>query len=492
MAALSNQSPSGGPDAAGSSRKKIAVVGAGVGGLTCALRLRQANHEVVVFERQARVGGLITTSNVDGYVREHAASSFLGGPADGALALCHELGVAVEKASARAKRRWIFIDGKLQALPRNPLELARSSLLTTRGKYELLRESLVPPRDVERDGDTSVYEFAVRRFGPEAARALIAPFVTGVYAADARDVSLQAGFKKFAEFDKAGGVLRGVLTGAAGSALQRVGHLLGVIGDDAIGAGLQPSARAGVATAGGVWAPIGGLGALVDGLQRALPGVIRLNTAVRSVRRTDDGSVVTLDDGHIETFDAVVLAVAAAEATTLLTDQASDLQSRLQDFTRTPVALAYLGFPETAVPSSSRTGFGFLVAMGERLRVLGVVFESVVWDGRAPAGQLLFRCIYGGGRDPAAFDFDDATLLAQARSDVAAALAITAVPTHQSVVRWRQGIPRVTMGHADRAAATLAVARRHRIMLAGADYRGVSVNDLCADAAVVVKEVTQW
>lgn len=477
----------GGPSSAGSSRKKIAVIGAGVGGLTCALRLQQANHDVVVFERQARVGGLITTSNVDGYVREHAASSFLGGPSDGALALCQELGVAVEKASASAKRRWIFIDGKLQALPRNPLELVRSGLLTARGKYELMRESLVPPRDVERDGDISVYEFAVRRFGPEAARALIAPFVTGVYAADARDVSLQAGFKKFAEFDKAGGVLRGVLTGAAGGALQRVGRMLGVISDD-----LDGSAHTGAATPGGVWAPIGGLGALIDGLQRALPGVIRLNTTVRSIRRNDERSQVVLDDGQIEEFDAVVLAVAAAEAATLLTDQASDLQSRLQEFTRTPVALAYLGFPESAVSSSSRDGFGFLVAMGERLRVLGVVFESVVWHGRAPAGQLLFRCIYGGGRDPAAFDFDDAALLAQARSDLAVALQITAAPTHQSVVRWRQGIPRVTMGHADRAAAALAVARRHRIMLAGADYRGVSVNDLCADAAVVVKEITQW
>lgn len=477
----------GGPSSAGSSRKKIAVIGAGVGGLTCALRLQQANHDVVVFERQARVGGLITTSNVDGYVREHAASSFLGGPSDGALALCQELGVAVEKASASAKRRWIFIDGKLKALPRNPLELVRSGLLTARGKYELMRESLVPPRDVERDGDISVYEFAVRRFGPEAARALIAPFVTGVYAADARDVSLQAGFKKFAEFDKAGGVLRGVLTGAAGGALQRVGRMLGVISDD-----LDGSAHTGAATPGGVWAPIGGLGALIEGLQQALPGVIRLNTTVRSIRRNDERSQVVLDDGQIEEFDAVVLAVAAAEAATLLTDQASDLQSRLQEFTRTPVALAYLGFPESAVSSSSRDGFGFLVAMGERLRVLGVVFESVVWHGRAPAGQLLFRCIYGGGRDPAAFDFDDAALLAQARSDLAVALQITAAPTHQSVVRWRQGIPRVTMGHADRAAAALAVARRHRIMLAGADYRGVSVNDLCADAAVVVKEITQW
>lgn len=464
--------------------KRIAVIGAGIGGLTAALRLQQAGHEVVVYEGQARVGGLINTSNVDGFVREHAASSFLGGPGDGALALCNELGVAVDKASSRAKRRWIFIDGKLQALPRNPIELVRSGLLTNRGKYELLRESMVPPRDVERDGDTSVYEFAVRRFGPEAARALIAPFVTGVYAADARDVSLQAGFKKFAEFDKGGGILRSVLTGAGKSAVQRLGRLLGLLQDDG-----RPSAGS---TPHGMWAPRGGLGALIAGLERNLPGVIQTQATVRTVQRDNNATVVTLDDGTRATFDGAVLAVSAGAATALLTDEATDLKSRLACFERTPVALAYVGFAESALTAESRDGFGFLVAMGERLRVLGVVFESVVWEGRAPAGHVLFRCIYGGGRDPSAFDFDDATLLAQARSDLATALDLRAEPTHQSVVRWRQGIPRVTMGHADDVAAAQAVARRHRIVLAGADYRGVSVNDLCADAAVVTHEVAQW
>ena len=115
-------------------------------------------------------------------------------------------------------------------------------------------------------------------------------------------------------------------------------------------------------------------------------------------------------------------------------------------------------------------------------------------ESRVPRAARADTFGVGRGRDGRSDLWTNAAhvVAAQARSDVAAALAITAVPTHQSVVRWRQGIPRVTMGHADRAAATLAVARRHRIMLAGADYRGVSVNDLCADAAVVVKEVTQW
>jgi len=179
---------------------KIAVIGGGLGGLAAARALVAAGHDPHVLEAASRTGGVLHTSTSEGYVREQAASSFLGSPPRGARALCEQLGVPVEQASPRAKRRWIFIDGKLRALPRNPFEMVRTDLLTWRGKLDLLREPLRPPRDA---GDESVYAFAARRFGAETARAVVAPFVTGIYAADAHDVSLEAAFPKLAELDAA-------------------------------------------------------------------------------------------------------------------------------------------------------------------------------------------------------------------------------------------------------------------------------------------------
>src|SRR5580698_7406151 len=266
---------------------KVAVVGGGIAGLATARALVGAGHDAHVLEATERVGGVIGTSVVDGYRREHAASSFLGGPPHGALALCNELGIAVERASKRARARWIFIDGKLRALPSGPLAFARSDLLTWRGKLALLRE---PFASAGPGGDESVHAFAARRLGPEAARAIIAPFVTGVFAADAHEVSLEAGFPRLAELDAAGGLVRGGIKQLVGGLFKRGGDRL-------------PK------TPRGMYAPVGGLGALIDALAASLGSRVHTGVRIRAVEPDADG--VAIAGQH---WDRAVLAVPAADA----------------------------------------------------------------------------------------------------------------------------------------------------------------------------------
>ncbi len=442
---------------------KIAVIGGGVGGLVAARSLVRAGIDAHVFEAAPRAGGVVGTSAIDGYVREHAASSFLGGPGDGAYALCRELGVTVAKASPRARARWIYLDGKLRALPRSPLGLVTSDLLTWRGKLDLLRE---PFRPAGTGDDESVHAFAARRFGAEAARALVSPLVTWVHAGDAHELSLPSGFSRLAALDVRGGVVRGML---AQTARGLGGRLRGV-----------PAAR----TPRGRWAPRGGLGALVDALAGELGARLALGAKVTRIEPAGGGVRI---DGR--SWDGAVLAIPAEDAGALVA--APDFANRLAAFHRAPVALVYLGFPAAAVPRAS-DGFDLVVAQGEDVRVLGVMFESTVWPERAPAGHVLLRCLFGGGRDPAAARLPDAALIAQAVRDVGVVLGTGAAPTHTSVVRWPRGVAQYTLGHRDRVRDAVALARRQRIVLAGADYRGPGLNELCADGASVVAEVRAW
>jgi len=451
---------------------KIAVVGGGLGGLVAARALLRAGVDAHVLEASARTGGVIGTSRVDGYLREHAASSFLGGPGNGAYALCTELGVAVDKASPRARSRWIFLNGKRHALPRSPVGLLTSDLLTWRGKLDVLRE---PFRAAGDGSDESMHAFAARRFGPEAARAIFAPFVTGVYAADAHAISLPAGFPRLAELDARGGIVRGMLAQAARGLAGRL-------------RGAKPAT-----TPRGLWAPRGGLESLLAALRHELGGRIHTETGIARIEPADGG--VRLEDasGHrpldVARWDGVVLAIPAQDAAGLVATP--DFANRLSAFHRAPAAQVYLGFPAAAVPLAS-DGFGCLVAQGEDVRVLGVVFESTVWPDRAPDGHVLLRCIFGGGRDPEAAALDDAALIAQAVRDVGVVLGATAAPVHTSVVRWKRGVAQYAVGHRDRVRDATAIARGQRIALAGADYRGPALNDLCADSAAILAEVQAW
>jgi oxygen-dependent protoporphyrinogen oxidase len=234
-----------------------------------------------------------------------------------------------------------------------------------------------------------------------------------------------------------------------------------------------------------MFAPRGGLGTLIDRLASELGDRVHTDRRIGEVSATD-GSVRV--DG--EAWDAAVLAIPAEEAIALVPSLPM-LATRLSMFHRAPAAQVYLGFAAEQIALAG-DGFGFLVAQGEDLRVLGVVFESTVWPDRAPAGQVLVRCIFGGSRDPDAARLDDATLIAQATRDVGIALGARGAPTHASVVRWSRGIAQYPVGHRDHVRAAVAAARSHRIVLAGADYRGPGVNDLCADGEAIVEELRAW
>ncbi|HEY1817581.1 MAG TPA: protoporphyrinogen oxidase [Kofleriaceae bacterium] len=437
---------------------RIAIVGGGIAGLVSACTQLRSGNDVHVFEASGQLGGVLGTSLVDGYLREHAASSFLGGPPDGALALCTQLGVPVEKASPKAKARWIYIDGKLRALPTNPIAFLRSDLLTWRGKLALLREPFVPAGG---GTDESVHAFAARRLGPEAARALVAPFVTGVFAADAHDVSLEAGFPRLAALDAAGGLVRGGLRQMLGGIRRR------------------GKPEAGDKTPRGMYAPVGGMAAIIDALARELGPRVHTGATIRAIEPVADGVSIAG-----ERWDRAVLALPAAAAIPLVAATVPELATKLAGLSRAPIALVYLGVDEASLPPDALAAFGLLVAKGEPLRVLGIVFESTVWAGRAPAGRVLLRCVYGGSRDPSATSLGDAELIDQACRDVARALELPAAlePDHASVVRCDHAIAQYAVGHADRVREATAVARTARLGLVGADYRGAGLNDICRDA----------
>ena len=320
---------------------RIAVVGGGIGGLTAARALVAAGH------RRARARGGAARRRR----RRDEPRRWLRARARGELVPRRAAATARSRCAAssasrstrrrrRAKRRWIYIDGKLRALPRSPIELARSDLLTWRGKLALLREPLRAAR--ARGDDESVHAFAARRFGAEAARAIVAPFVTGVFAADAHDVSLEAGFPRLAALDAARRHRARHARSRRAGVVARRGQA-------------QPT------TPRGMCAPRGGLGALVDALARELGARVRARTRASRAIAPADRAASLVDGERVRRRGA---RDPGARTRARSSCAMPELATRLAAFRRAPVALVYLGYPARAVPRAA-DGFGFLVAQGE-------------------------------------------------------------------------------------------------------------------------------
>jgi oxygen-dependent protoporphyrinogen oxidase len=438
---------------------RVAVVGGGLAGLAAARRLAaRGDLEVVVWEAASRPGGVLATSRQAGFVREHAANGILTGPPDGGAALAEELGLAIVPASPAARRRWIFRRGALHAVPGELVQL-----VGWRAIASALGEPFRPARrDAE---DESVAAFARRRLGGEIAEALMAPLCTGVFAGDAEQLSLRAAFPRLAELEAEGGLFRA-------SAVRAVRALFA---DDR-----KPRSR--------IAAPAGGMQALVDALAAEVGDRLVLDTPVVAIEVDGRARAVRLADGRREACDAVVMAVPAPVAARLLSDASRDLAATLDRIPYAPVAVVHLGYRREDIVHPM-DGFGFLVAPGEELRLLGAVFESVLWPDRAPAGHLLIRCMLGGARDPGALDLSDDRLIERAHQDLARVLGVSGAPVHRNLVRWPRAIAQYTVGHQARVARAEELAEPLGVVLAGAAYRGVAVNALAADAARVAHRV---
>ncbi len=85
--------------------KRVVVVGAGVAGLSAALRLRQAGAEVTVFESSDRVGGRTSSETQDGYLYERG-TQFYTSTYRNALGLIKEMGLL---ADLRPTSPWITV-----------------------------------------------------------------------------------------------------------------------------------------------------------------------------------------------------------------------------------------------------------------------------------------------------------------------------------------------------------------------------------------------
>ncbi|WP_066167642.1 protoporphyrinogen oxidase [Gordonia hydrophobica] len=452
---------------------RVAVVGAGVSGLTAAFRLRQSlgvDAVIDVYDVADRPGGLLCTRSVGGAAVDIGAEAFIVRRPE-ARDLIAELGLADRVVAPGGMRPAIWSDGRLHPLPAPALmgiPRGPEPMVGLASEVDLTRMAAEPDRPLtwSAGDDPAIGELVADRFGPSVVARGVDPMLGGVYSALANQLGLREAVPALAT----------ALDEGAPSLTAAVGRVL----------------DAGAVATGPVFgALLGGYRELVDALVAAGGAQLHLASRVVGVAgRTGDYQVLLEASGEPRSVDyaAVVLAVPVWTAAGLLDRVAPGVAEVFGGVEAAGSAVVALAVPpSTALPEHS----GVLVATDADLSIKAITLSSQKWPHLRGGDVHTLRTSFGRLGDPVTLA-DDA-LVAAAVADVTSVFGAAGVPAptvvDALVQRWPQGLPHYGPGHLERMRAALATLP-DGIGVAGSGYRGVGVPACIQTAGSVVGEVT--
>lgn len=467
--------------------RRIAVIGGGISGLAAAHRLHELNAaaEVRLFEASDRLGGILQTDRRDGFLIERSADMFTTRE-PWALDLCRRIGFTdhlIETNSA-FRKAFVVCRGRLIPVPEgftlmSPAKVwpvLTTPILSPAGKLRLASEYFVPAKRDSRD--ESLESFALRRFGREAYERLIQPLIGGIYTADPAKLSMAATMAQFIEMEKShGSLIRAMRSTTAKKPAA------------------ETRSEASGARYGLFVAPREGMASFIAAIAARLPqGCVQLNAGIRQLRQRADsrweleiGGIDPAAPTKTEVFDAVIVATPAAQSSKLLVDADAQLADLIGRIPHAGAAVVVAGYEAKQFPQPPH-GFGFVVPIIERRKILAGSFSSVKFNGRAPDGKVLMRTFIGGACQPELMRLSDDELKATMREELGELLGLRGEPLFADVVRWDGKMPQYHVGHLDLVAEIEARANQlANFGLAGNAYRGVGI-PFCIHSGEVAAE----
>ncbi len=453
--------------------KSVAIIGAGITGLTAAFYLKRKGLAVTVYEASGRVGGVIQSLRQNGYLAEFGPNTLLE-TSPKIAQLVKDAGLQTRRLDPdpKAEARYVVRYGRPIEMPAKPLGFFTTDLFTWKAKLAVVREPFIKPR---RDGvEESIGQFVVRRFNQEFLDHAIDALVAGIYAGDPNKLSVVHAFPKLKALeDNYGSMIKGQILGA------RERKKRGEVAKDR-----APK-----------FSFDEGLQVLPDGLAAQLGDAVKLNTAVTKLTKASSGWTVhtqTASGGALADFDAVVFCGTAPKLAELQLAGVSGQSPALQAFGEIrypPVASVVLGFRREDVAHDCN-GFGMLIPKIEGLKILGTIFSSALFPNRAPSGHHTLTTYVGGERYPELALLPENKLVELVGADLQKLLGVRGKPTFQHVVVYPRAIPQYNVGYGRfKALMTKLEADAPGFFLAGHYRDGVSLSDSIVSGINVAERV---
>ena len=423
-------------------RRDVVIIGAGIAGLTAAFYLRRAGLSVVVIEKSEIPGGVVRTENKDGFLLEYGPNSMLLGA--GAKRLVSDLSLDSElvRPFASAKNRFVATRRadtgavELCPTPRSLAEAISTPLLSSKAKLRALAEPFIRPT---RRKDESVRDFITRRFGQDVADRLVDPALGGIWAADISRLSSRTAISRLWELE------------------QREGSVIGGMIKTSI-RGLVHRKSGNTKRRSELVSFRSGMSRLYEALAHAVGSDLLLRHSVQSLTFEADSAVVRTEivsaqavnssNQFSETITArhALVAVDSIPSSKLLEPLDQEAAEFIAGVPYAPIGILHLAI-QAGSAARPLDGFGFLVPRSLGGNLLGAIFSSSLFEGRAPQGMELLTCFIGGATHPQFSDATDEKIAQSAVEEVRAMLEIRGNIEIIDQTYIPKAIPNYPLGH---------------------------------------------
>ena len=451
-------------------KKQIVIIGAGLTGLTLAFYLKKQGKEVLIVEKSGKTGGVIQTAKSDEFVYEKGPNTgVVGNPEVAELfedlnGLC-----TLEQADPSAKRRLIWKKGKWRAIPSGLFSAVTTPLFTLGDKFRILGE---PFRKKGTNPDENLADFVKRRLGVSFLNYAVDPFISGVYAGDANYLVPRYALPKlYALEQNYGSFIKGTMQ----KAKERKNNPR-----------LQKATRE-------VFSAKGGLKNLVSALTEKVGSEnMLLNAKNTVVAKTDNGFEISSElngENIIIQAEKVITTAGGYELGNLLPFLSTEEKAPFEELKYASVVQAIVGYHNWK--GIDLKAFGGLVPTIEQRNILGALFTSSFFSGRAPKNGALISVFLGGTKRPDIYEMDDEELEDVIAREFRQMMGVPVFrPDLFEIFRYKYAIPQYGLSSGKRLETISLIQQKYPgLDLAGNIRDGIGMADRIKQARTIAEEL---
>lgn len=409
------------------SKKRIAVIGAGITGLTTAYRIKKKIEaenlpfELMILEAGLRAGGKIYTANIEGQFVDLGAESIDTRYPEG-IALVKELGLENDLIYSEGDKQDIFFYNQLHQLPYptykgipvNKSDIWKNKLLTFNGKLSSFKDSILPAEQIEEDLEMS--QFLKRRLGEEMVEHIVEPFFSKVYASDLDDMGIKAS-REIIYF----------LEQEYGSISKGLAH--------------HPEL---MDQSGNYVTFKQGLSKLTETLASILEPHIQYGKKVMEIRKgTQNTYILSINNKEEVRVGALCVAVPPTEYQNLLTEE-DELNPLFSQIHTSSIGSVLFSFSKDDVPIEPK-GFGVVTPRRNDSFVTSIVFLNKKWPSMQSSDDLLINVSFGRKGEDMLVSLSNREIEESILKDLETILGITRPPKYCVIKRWLNAIPQYTV-----------------------------------------------